>query len=257
MNFREKKTTLSTVQYFEELAGFRANFTSGLAVHQVDFDPKQFLQLTQDSASLYEILPSSDGPIAVVQESPGIAMSPGTPVDFSHRSDFFDLHKDGLYYPQLPPLALLHCADKGTSGIPTFFVDTQKIIEGMGKEEFEVIKNLELVYEKKDGSTHVRNVLEPHSQTGEPIINLGSTRTYVRQMPDQLGNVSAREATRSMGKVFDLADEVALQHSWETGQVVLFDNERYAHGRGRAQSQTSSRDTTRRLHRIWINPKTL
>lgn len=246
-----KESSLSTRQYFDEITHLDQEFyRSGLVVHkQVDFTPDTFVELVSSDSSPYVIVPSSDGLVAVVQEKP---VESAQPADFSHTSDFFDLHKDGLYYPQLPWLTLLHCANEGTSGIPTFFVDTRVIWKKLSEEQKEILSKLELVYEKKDGTTHIRDIVELHSQTNKPFINLGSTRTSVRQKSSQRASVSLRESTKTMNTVFDIADEVATPHTWQTGQVVLFDNQRYVHGRGKPTKETTEKDELRKLHRIWL-----
>jgi alpha-ketoglutarate-dependent taurine dioxygenase len=250
----EQPQPISTREFIQEIIASDPRRGKGLHIYTVEFDAEHFVSLINHEDSPYKILPSSDGPIATVQET---ASDTSQPVDFSHQSRFFDLHKDGLYYTHVPPLALLHCKDPGTEAIPTFFVDTRQIVEQLTNEELERLDRHELVYNKKDGTEHIRLVVLPHTQTGESVITLGSTRTYIRPKEEYLPTISSRDTARVMHKVFELADTAMVhEHTWGRNDLVIFDNERYVHGRGVShRANAEVQDTRRELTRVWLAKK--
>lgn len=168
----------------------------------------------------------SDGDYSIVQNQE-------SRVDFSQKGGFFDLHQDGLQNDKVPDVGILFCANPGEGANPTVFCDTLEIVERLAEDEhvLATLKSLQFVYIDKSGREQIHPFLAVHSLTGKPFLNLGS-RGYLKQRSvDQAPSI--RDISNLLNRVFELADNATfLEHSWQKGDLIVWDNRRLLHGRG-------------------------
>lgn len=250
MEILEYNERLSTDELAKRMNVFPED--SYLAVYNdvPDFDPYAFVKLVNEPTSPLMIVSTADGLVGEDFKDDQV-----TTPDFSRNTKFFDVHKDGLAYPVVPHMFLLHAENAGSLNIPTFFVDSQEVIAGMEPDDVEQLRKLEMVIEKTNGKVYRHPVVMPHSQTGEPVLYLASERVVIRPMDRHMSTVSARDTARVANTVFDLTIDLRREHEWHSGQAVVFDNERLLHGRGvPKRGSKGAQDTRRKLNRIWMAP---
>jgi alpha-ketoglutarate-dependent taurine dioxygenase len=193
-------------------------------------------------ASTLGLTESSDGNYSIVRDQE-------SHLDFSQKGGFFDLHQDGLGHHNVPDVGILFCVNPGKGTNPTIFCDTLEIIRRLTEDEhtLETMNGLQFVYIDKSGREQIHPFLAMHDLTGEPFLYLGS-RGYLRQRSvDQAPSI--RDISNLLNRIFELADNATfLEHYWQKGNLIIWDNHRLLHGRG-----CQTRDRDRRLIRFLLN----
>jgi len=202
-----------------------------------DFSPE--LLVANSGHHNFSVISSSDGPVSRVFQGSDRR-------DLSQQTGAFGWHKDGLYHTRLPQLVLLYCEDAGRGDSDTRLADCAQAWDLLDPAVREDWHQLELVYIGRDGQRFPRPLVEPHSRTGQQLIN-ASQRALVRPAPPAIG-ANRREVLDEIGEKLDLT-RVHSQR-WEAGAILVFDNERFAHAR-----VASAPDLQRKLVRIWLSPE--
>lgn len=231
----------------EELVAYLSdlNATSGGALEtlRVDFQPELFLKMI--AAAPLRVISSSDGLISTVEEH-------GDPVDFSRQTGSFDLHTDGLYLDTPPDYVLLYCVDSGSANTPTLIADSRAVIEQLRKSNaLEILNRLDIINYNKVGRPFSRPLVQRHPRSHELVLNLG-TRAFLqpRLHPDEIASSpSLRQITNAAGRLYQALDRAIIkQHRWSVGDLLVFDNYSYLHGRVAEQI-----DRQRKLLRVWLS----
>ncbi len=203
-SFSSKNESMSTRKFYEELT--KVDFSKEgprLKIFDVDLDAESFTKLLSESKVLIPI-PSSDGVVSHVRENPAAEAS-----DYSRSSRYFGLHTDGQYLPAVPEIVILHCANAGTTEIPTVFADTKDIIDVLGStDRLEEAKEYEFVFRNKKGLEFVRPLLETRPPNSELIMNIAiaSVKCCLRPLP---GSSKTQEEA---DKFYDLLGQIAEQN---------------------------------------------
>jgi alpha-ketoglutarate-dependent taurine dioxygenase len=209
-----------------------------------EFDAFEFVETVQFGDMGYEIIPSSDGLVSIVQDN---QMTQA--VDRSQQSSSFDYHTDGFYLNQPPALFLLSCENAGSQGAQTGFVNTKEALKSIS-EHLPILRGLELIYIAKDLQRYRRPLIEEHPVDGQSITNL-VTRGYVEPIVSEetLADLSdIREVSCAMSALFSaIKESVSYVHTWRDGDLVIADNHTFLHAR-----LTNAPDSDRELHRIWL-----
>ena len=199
----------------------------------------------------YSLLKNSDGELSVV-------VNKGRPRDYSSNGEVFDAHTDGLYYERPPQFALLYCLQSGQKQVPTFFIDTTNLIEILSESEpsaLAVLRDLDQVFVARDGREYRRPVIEINPIDGNEVMNITLGRAYLRpavaqstgkREPHQHETIAAFQ--RLLAR---LPEARSLVHAWSPGDLLLWDNHRFIHGRGDANDSVG-----RSLIRAWFSPST-
>ena len=170
-----------------------------------------------------------------------VAQHKDDPSDCSDRTEYFDWHSDGLYYPQPPKYVLLHCLDAGHGLIKTELVNIHEIILRLHPSNQYVLGKLQSRYIGHGGSfVH-------------PIISLKGMLLASRGVIETLPGLSLheqpsiREITEVMANLYELFDTLAVPYNWSSGDTLIFNQYQYLH---RRNSNTIDKD--RKLIRMWF-----
>jgi alpha-ketoglutarate-dependent taurine dioxygenase len=227
----------------DELAGLLP-FPSDLLFYKCGVSSIEGVLIFLD-ANFIRATPSNDGLISIVEQSNDVT-------DYSRQTAFFDLHKDGLYKKQIPDYVLLYCVEPGSEDSPTVFSDTRQVASQVNSvPDLEILRKLEVVYLSRNGNSYARPVIANHPRSGEMIINVAA-RAFLRPSELDTENVpipSLRDLAKASTKMFEKLEEaIVFRHRWKKGDIVIFDNNTYVHGR-----YASKRDVERKLVRIWLS----
>jgi alpha-ketoglutarate-dependent taurine dioxygenase len=236
--------------------GDRINSASDFAqvLRSIDYGHSDFMEVLQLSVQSTDVVQGlRDGPWALVPSADGIVSvvrHEEDPADFSRLTDYFDLHTDGLYRTPIPDYVCLYCESPGRGIAQTVLSDTSVALDMARRAGvLETLESCEVVYLGKRGGSFPQSLVGAHPVTAEPIIHLGS-RCYIRPRPDlEVERVpSLRQLAECCGTLFKSLDaSTVVRHTWRRGQIMLFDNHRFLHGRS-----ASGPDATRVLLRFWL-----
>lgn len=235
--------SLSTDDLFKRLVQIDSRRDDHLLVlDDVALDPEELFARCR-SGPLH-VLPSSDGPLSVVQED-------DSSVDFNHHGRGFDFHTDGLYYDLIPDFVILYCLSAGTQSTLTTFADTRKAAQRIERDEgLATLRQCESVYVGRDGCAYAQPLIARHPRSGEPILHI-TARGFIRPQvsEDAVASMgSLRDFIHAQNELFALLDEsVVCRHRWNANQLILFDNFSFVHAR-----EVLGRDPDRKLYRIWL-----
>jgi alpha-ketoglutarate-dependent taurine dioxygenase len=243
-------TTMQAVQFSIDTS-LRAVMTDNSVVHCSRFiGAADELRSAVDRSAAWRLVASSDGEISVVEDR-------GAPEDYSSNGAFFAAHTDGLVGAHPPQFVALLCDHPGRVAAPTFFLDTTRVLALMARHaptSLAVLRRLDQVFISRGGSEYRRPVIESNPLDGEDIMNITFGRAYLRparhlegngQAPHQVESVTAFQALLSC------AEDVGMTtHEWQRGDLLVWDNHRFVHGRGDATAAVG-----RRLIRAWLNPR--
>jgi alpha-ketoglutarate-dependent taurine dioxygenase len=196
-----------------------------------------------DSAGL-QVIPSREGLVSIVRQGDDTS-------DYSRQTTVFDYHVDGLAGSALPRFVVLGCVDSGRGDTPTTLVDTRLICRQLAAvAPVELLNRLELVYVDHAGREHFHPFLAKHSVTNEGVLRIG-TAAFLRPLRG-LGSSPLMPTLRIIcgiaQAVFQELDGAAVvRHYWSAGDILIFDNETYAHAR-----EADTPDSERVLTRVWI-----
>jgi alpha-ketoglutarate-dependent taurine dioxygenase len=229
-----------------ELINDRPDYAGLLEVVNGPFDANSFVEAVPDSLPGYEVIPSSDGSISVVQARD----MPGT--DKSKRADSFGFHTDGIYRPQPPAIFILACEEPGTTDTKTVFVDSRDVARRLSSY-LPALSQLQFSYIDKTGTKISRPLIEAHPLTGEPVMH-SVTHGFAEPLTDSLGQTAETLPQDEVDEAM-LALSAALRavpsytHSWQKNDVLMADNQAYLHARAATQP-----DLSRKLSRVWLDP---
>ena len=202
------------------------------------------------SSRRWKLISSSDGEISIV-ENRRIAQ------DYSANAAYFALHTDGLHYESPPQFAMLHCENAGTLSVPTFFLDTTRLLERLSRrdrEAVEVLRRLDQVFIGRGGRECRRPMIEINPLDSAEVMNITFGRAYLRpaRHVDGTGDEPHQaETVAAFQRVLQQVEEMGLStHDWSSGDLIAWDNHRFVHGRGNAVGSEG-----RRLIRAWLSPK--
>jgi alpha-ketoglutarate-dependent taurine dioxygenase len=202
------------------------------------------------SSQNYRLVKSSEGDVAFVRDA-------GESLDYSANAKYFAAHTDGLYYTVPPQFSVLACLDPGSAQVPTFFIDTTKaidILKGCDSPALTTLRKLDQVFLGRDGSEYRRRLIEINPLTEEEAMNITLGRAYVRpSMGLSMADVPhQKEIAEALQLLFvSLETATVLEHRWTLGDVLVWDNHRFIHGRPDA-----SRSAGRLLARAWFSSGT-
>lgn len=223
----------------------RPNYAGLFEVIHAPFDAKAFVDEVPQYLPTYQVVPSSEGEVSIVQ--PSDEKNP----DRSRRGDSFDFHTDGNYLPQLPALFLLACEDPGTNDTKTAFMDSRDVVREM-QEYVPTLGRLQFSYYDKHDTKVTRPMIETHPVTGETIMHC-VTHGYAEPLVDATTGKVEVVPQVEIEEVM-IALDAALRivptyvHSWRKGDVIIADNQTFLHAR-----QATTPDPNRRLSRVWLD----
>jgi alpha-ketoglutarate-dependent taurine dioxygenase len=130
-------------------------------------------------------------------------------------------------------------------------LDTRKALAELSAEDVNMLKKLEYCYIGRQGKEYMHPVIEPHFSGGKPISNITArgyiqpsvTRQLLHELPSMFDYVPAFQ--RFLAK---LEENILYRHTWNQGDLVIFNNHRFLHGR-----ESECVDTDRHLYRIWLS----
>lgn len=201
------------------------------------------------TAQQYSLIPSSDGAVSIVENK-------GKARDYSSNGAMFEAHTDGLYYDQPPQFGLLYCIRTGLIQVPTFFIDTTVLVRILSEREpdaLAVLRKVDQVFIARGGNEHRRPVIEINPLSGEEVMNITLGRSYLR--PAAITQATREPHLHEMVDAFHkllnwLPAATTITHEWSKGDLLVWDNHRFIHGRGDASSSRG-----RSLMRAWLSPK--
>jgi alpha-ketoglutarate-dependent taurine dioxygenase len=210
------------------------------------------LELALKCSSLCELNNSSGGAVSCVEDR-------NVSQDYSANAKPFALHTDGLAYERPPQFVLLYCESPGTRQVPTFFLDTARLLARLRRLEpssFEILQRLDQAFIGRCGTEYRRPMIEINPLDGTEVMNVTFGRAYLRPARHVDGTgcePHQAETVMAFRKVLCLADEMGLfSHTWSRGDLLVWDNYRFIHGRGDAAGSQG-----RRLLRAWLSPQTV
>jgi len=205
-----------------------------------DFDP--WILIDRAEAHGLSIIPSQDGPLSIVTQG-------ADPRDLSRQTIKFGWHKDGLYRPALPQLVFLHCQNPGRGDIQTKLGDACTAASSLAKNMPLDLREFALIYEGKNGGLFPRPLIEAHSRTGQLTVNVSQRAVIARPDSPEDRQAAAAESRNMMEQIEGYLDAACIYtQTWRAGDLLIFDNEHFAHAR-----IGSRPDPARRLHRIWFS----
>jgi len=213
-----------------------------LSLHRdVVLEPNLFLR---EVDSAYRVIPSRNGSYSVVSDE----FDQLNPVPIFGCAQ---LHTDGLYLDEVPEFSALYCQHPGEHGIGTIIADSRKAISMLRAQGlFDALQTLQLKYQFGDEQWCIRNLVQLHPVTGEPVLNLGPSGTIV-ETASYLDSASEGTPITSLSAVYSaLEQSIVLHHYWSQGDLLMVDNNAFVHGRA-----FGPRDQLRKLLRIWISTR--
>lgn len=209
-----------------------------------DIDPVNFVERIK-SLGKFRIIHSSDGEFSTVQDK-------DNDLDHSKSSRHFELHTDGAYYKEIPDLVILYCENEGRGDSPTIITDTHKAFNKLEVSDREILHSIKFHYLSKKGEEHDRPFIERHPRDNKFLISNISTG-YFSFYDNKINRKKLpefREVIKAIGNFYDALDsEVVLKHYWRKNDLLIFDNNRFLHGRVPECGQ----DKERKLYRIWLD----
>lgn len=225
----------------------RPDYSGLFEIFNGDFDAATFVAEVPSQLPTYQVIPSSEGDVSIVQ--PTDEKNPGR----SQRADSFDYHTDGNYLPTPPSLFILACENPGTTDTKTAFIDSRNVVKAMA-QHMPTLRRLNFSYFNKHGQKVTRPMVEHHPITEEEVMycvthgfpepRINATREPEAVTPTEIKGVmqALRVALQSVP---------TYMHSWSKGDVILADNQTFLHAR-----VTTTPDPRRRLSRVWLGPIT-
>jgi alpha-ketoglutarate-dependent taurine dioxygenase len=163
-------------------------------------------------------------------------------------------HTDGFYHETIPELACMYCEAPGPYQIPTEFINTNKLLSTLDKSDIEILKTLNIVFIANDRRKYIKPLIENYN--GHDILNwikigyfsIDETKC-IKGLPSLKSIINS---TNSLQKAIEHSE--VLSHNWEKGDVILWNNRYYIHGRGFINKSLQDNNTKiRRLKRIYFD----
>ncbi|PCI89969.1 hypothetical protein COB18_02515 [Candidatus Kaiserbacteria bacterium] len=248
----KKEVPLDTDVFFDKLRGIDLVKTP-FSIFDVDLDFDLLLGKLHKS-DVFNVLSFRGGDIFHVCDDPNARK-----IDYGKSSGFFCLHTDGQEFVDIPVVAILYCVKEGRADIPTDFIDSVDLVELIKKKDLlREIEKYDFVFTDRNGNETRRSIIEKHPLTDLLVMNisLGSDQCSFVPKKEDVGTVS--EGEQLYKDISDLASiEIAhTPHYYKNGQVVVFDNARFIHGRGlKDLKDVDMSDKDRHLVRLWLTYK--
>jgi alpha-ketoglutarate-dependent taurine dioxygenase len=186
-------------------------------------------------------------PVEVVPNAPGKSLSQ------TNASGV--LHTDGTVIPEPPDVAALFCLSSADAGGETVLVDGEALYESMAPNGDGLIEALfaEHPFDCHGQSPGVDVRWQPTARRGEDgHLHLRYLRRYIEEGYEKVGREipSATQAAFDHVDRFAEAEEHQIPVAMGRGELLLFHNHRFLHGR-RAFSETWKRRRLRRAYGAW------
>jgi hypothetical protein len=184
-------------------------------------------------------------PVEVADVAPGES-------HYSRSSDSGNLHTDGTFLPRPPDVAALLCLSSAQSGGETILIDGRELIAELRSRNPDAVAIL-----SRDHPFDCLGQLPGYETRRQPIFTesgrgfvLRYLRKYIEQGYAKTGKDVPAGLTDALDQLDALASDEARQDAVRLarGQMLVFDNHRFLHGR-RAFSEAKGR--RRRLRRIY------
>ena len=189
-------------------------------------------------------------PVEVVPNAPGKSLSQ------TNASGV--LHTDGTVIPEPPDVAALFCLSSADAGGETVLVDGEALHESMTLNGDGLIEALfaEHPFDCHGQSSDVDVRWQPTAKRGDDgHLHLRYLRRYIEEGYEKVGREipSATHAAFDYVDRFAEAEEHQIPVALSRGELLLFHNHRFLHGR-RAFSETRKRRRLRRAYGAWPDP---
>ncbi len=204
---------------------------------------EQELTAEIETSKFLSFMKSSDGFISHIVQT-HTAWS----IDNSKSSTNFNMHTDGLYYSQVPEIVGLYCIDPWVHGATTYIVDTERAIKSLDPGDINILKQLKYTYMWKDWTLFPRELIEIDPLTKTEITNISARwfiSPHIYSDQESLDVFTSSSIINKLHKT--LLDSVAYEHIWKEGDFILFNNNKYLHGR-----KWNIKDSKRHLRRVWF-----
>jgi alpha-ketoglutarate-dependent taurine dioxygenase len=186
-------------------------------------------------------------PVEVVDAAPGES-------HYSRSNAAGTFHTDGTFLPTPPDVAALLCLSAAGSGGETVLIEGPRLLADLTARDPRAADVL--------SRTHhfdCLGQLPGHETRRQPIFSrsendfvLRYLRRYVEDGYAKVGQDLPRELRDAMDELDELAADEARQDAvrLQRGQMLVFDNRRFLHGR-RSFSETTSRRRLRRIYGVF------
>lgn len=181
------------------------------------------------------------------------------PQNHLFRNGRVEMHWDGAYLTEVPPLSLFQCiqSSQATPGGETLFTHTPRVVEMLDEAELAAWSAATIRYATERAAHYCGDVTVPllskHPKTGETVIrfiepynednaDINPVEVKVVGLPDEQQEAFLR---RVIDRIYD--PTVMYRHAWQTGDFLIYDNLALLHGRARLEGNAS-----RHLQRVHI-----
>jgi alpha-ketoglutarate-dependent taurine dioxygenase len=220
----------------------RVGFYSEIVmIRGVELDVDAFVT---EARERYRVVPCRNGPYSIVSDE----FDQANPVPLIGCRQ---LHTDGLYLAEVPDFGMLYCSDNGLGRVGTILADSRIAIDVLRKRgTFDAMRGLQVEYTFGPGENSLHDLVKRHPSTSELVLHLGPNG-IVRRSNASPAWAGIGEPLASIAELYDaLKDAIVLRHEWSPGDLILFDNNTFVHGRADGPS-----DPARRLLRIWVTTR--
>lgn len=184
-------------------------------------------------------------PVEVTDDAPGES-------HYSRSSDSGNLHTDGTFLPRPPDVAALLCLSAAGKGGETVLVDGHELVPELRSRNAGAVEIL-----SREHPFDCLGQLPGYETRRQPIVSqteggyvLRYLRRYIEQGYAKEGEAIPAELAEAMDELDALTADEARQDPvrLERGQMLVFDNHRFLHGRHAFSEDEGQR---RRLRRIY------
>lgn len=225
------------------------NITFGLPdgfqlLNTPDLDGEDIVKAIELNPSI-KVIPNREGKIAKVENK-------GNVQDYGKNGLAFPFHNDGPYFHRVPKWVILYCRKAGNGGGQTFFSNTNKVIAEL-RERFDsnLLQSMNIVYMHRDRTKFRFPLVQKDEQGGEHLN--WNTSLYLEPDLQVILESNRQSFTQRANELMStinllLEKNMVLEHDWNDGDLLLFDNHLLLHGR-----RVVPAGSERLLYRIWID----
>lgn len=200
-----------------------------------------------DSSANYRVIKSAEGKLSTVEDNNNIK-------DWGKNNSPFPFHLDGGYYIKVPQYVILYCVRPSPSGGNTFFSKSEDVIKLLeNKYDHNLLTSINIVWISSDRKRYKRSLIE--NVEGGRQLNWFSS-LYLEADATSISDSNRRFLTRHLTELLQdieiyLKQCITLNHKWQEGDLLLFNNQLHLHGRDTIPSKSD-----RLLYRVWLDRKT-
>lgn len=142
------------------------------------------------------------------------------------------LHTDGFYHNHIPDFAILYCIEPGPFHISTEFVRTPDLLAMIDKNTINILSSLDLEFIANDRRKYSQPLIELYN--GKHVLNWVNTGNFKINLEKTVKGIpTTNEVINSLGMLHSQMKSYSksIKHMWSKGDLVLWNNREYIHGR--------------------------